>query len=140
MDNKITGAIIKVGEIQEGVSKAGNNWVKQEYVLQTMGEYPKTIAFNLMGKRVPEYPMQLGEVVTISFDINSREYNGRWYTDITAWAVSKEEPQAEHITNQPNNSMDQYQQLNQELRKAITPQGGVQTNIPFPETDGGLPF
>jgi hypothetical protein len=140
MDNKITGAIIKVGEIQKGVSKAGNNWVKQEYVLQTMGEHPKTIAFNLMGKRVAEYPMQLGEVVTISFDINSREYNGRWHTDITAWAVSKEEPQAEHITNQPNNTMDQYQQLNKELRSVITPQGGAQSNAPFPETDGCLPF
>lgn len=140
MDNKITGSIIKVGEIQTGVSKAGKNWQKQEYVLQTLGDYPKTIAFSLFGGRVNEYPMQLGEIVTVSIDINSREYNGRWYTEITAWAISKEEASVGQITNQSNNTVGEYQQLNTDLRNASAPQGGGQTNAPFQENDLRLPF
>lgn len=140
MDNKITGTIIKVGEIQTGVSKAGNNWQKQEYVLQTSGDYPKTIAFTLFGKRVDEYPMVQGEIVTASIDINSREYNGRWYTEITAWAVSKEEPSAETVTNQPSNTVDLCQQLSKDLRLSLKPTGGGNSNRPFPEENDGLPF
>lgn len=140
MDNKITGTIIKVGEIQTGVSKAGNNWQKQEYVLQTSGDYPKTIAFTLFGKRVDEYPMVQGEIVTASIDINSREYNGRWYTEITAWAVSKEESSVETVTNQPSNTVDLCQQLSKDLRLSLKPTGGGSSNRPFPEENDGLPF
>ena len=78
---KIIVALPEVG----GTSKAGNPWKKREYVLETMETYPKKVAFNFFGERVDQYPLQVGQTVKLSFDIDSREFNGRWYVDIRAW-------------------------------------------------------
>lgn len=78
---KIIVALPEVG----GTSKAGNPWKKREYVLETQETYPKKVAFNFFGDRVDQYPLQVGQVVKLSFDIDSREFNGRWYVDIRAW-------------------------------------------------------
>ncbi|MCM1521584.1 MAG: DUF3127 domain-containing protein [Muribaculaceae bacterium] len=85
---KIIVALPEVG----GTSKAGNAWKKREYVLETQETYPKKIAFNFFGERVDQYPLQVGQMVKISFDIDSREFNGRWYVDIRAWKA--EDPNA----------------------------------------------
>ncbi|MDE6327033.1 MAG: DUF3127 domain-containing protein [Duncaniella sp.] len=78
---KIIAALPEVG----GTSAKGNVWKKRDYVLETQETYPKKIAFNFFGDRVDQYPLQVGQVVKIYFDIDSREYNGRWYVDIRAW-------------------------------------------------------
>ena len=88
---EITGKIIVALPEQSGTSKSGNAWRKREYVLETQETYPKKVFFNFFGDRVTQYPLNVGDVVKISFDINSREFNGRWYTDISAW---KSEPAA----------------------------------------------
>lgn len=72
-----------------GTSAKGNVWKKREYVLETQETYPKKVAFNFFGDRVDQFPLEVGQVVKISFDIDSREFNGRWYVDIRAW---KSEP------------------------------------------------
>ena len=82
---EITGKIIVALPEAGGVSKAGNQWKKREYVLETQETYPKKVAFNFFGERADQYPLNVGEVYTISFDIDSREFNGRWYVDIRAW-------------------------------------------------------
>ncbi len=87
---EIKGKIILSLPEQSGVSKSGNNWKKREYVLETMETYPKKVHFDLFGERADQYPLNVGEVVTLSFDIESREYNGRWYTGIRGWKVDKE--------------------------------------------------
>lgn len=81
----ITGKIIVALEPLSGTSRAGNAWKKREYVLETQETYPKKVFFNFFGDRVDQYPLNVGDMVKISFDINSREFNGRWYTDISAW-------------------------------------------------------
>lgn len=80
--------VIDLGE-QSGTSRVGNPWKKHEYVLETHDTYPKKICFTLFGERADQYPCTVGEEVTLSFDINSREYNGRWYTEISGWKVDK---------------------------------------------------
>ena len=82
---EITGKIIAALPEVGGTSAKGNAWKKRDYVLETMETYPKKVAFNFFGDRVAQYPLQVGQVVKISFDIDSREYNGRWYVDIRAW-------------------------------------------------------
>lgn len=72
-----------------GTSKAGNNWKKKEYVLETHDTYPRKVFFNFWGDKADQYPLEVGEEVTISFDLESREYNGRWYTDVKAWKADK---------------------------------------------------
>lgn len=84
---EISGKIIQCLPEQSGTSRAGNPWKKRVYILETQETYPKKVAFDLFGDRVDQYPMKEGDMVKVSFDINSREFNGRWYTDISAWKV-----------------------------------------------------
>lgn len=95
---EIKGKIIAALPEQSGVSKSGNNWKKREYVLETMETYPKKVHFDLFGDRADQYPLNVGEVITLSFDINSREYNGRWFTSISGWKVDKDGAQANENT------------------------------------------
>ena len=88
----IKGKIIQKLDLQSGVSKAGNNWKKQEYVLETLDSYPKKVKFDFFGERADQYPLEVGDVITLSYDIESREFNGRWYTDIRGFKAVKEDP------------------------------------------------
>lgn len=88
---EITGKIIAVLPERGGISKTGNEWKMQEYVLETTGEqYPKKVCFNVFGAdKIAQFNIQAGEEMVVSFDINAREYNGRWYNDIRAWKVER---------------------------------------------------
>ncbi|MBR6649522.1 MAG: DUF3127 domain-containing protein [Bacteroidaceae bacterium] len=89
---EITGKIIAVLPERGGVSKTGNEWKMQEYVLETHEQYPKKICFNIFGAdKIAQFNIQAGEELTVSFDINAREYMGRWYNDVRAWKVERGE-------------------------------------------------
>jgi hypothetical protein len=95
---EIKGKIIQVLPPQGGVSKSGTAWKKQEYVLETLDSYPKKVKFDFFGDKIDQYPMGIGDIVTISYDIESREFNGRWYTDMHAFKATVEAP-AEGYSN-----------------------------------------
>ena len=85
---EFTGRIIQVLEPRGGVSnRTGNPWKTQEFVIEeSMGQYPKRMVFNVFGEEnLNRFNIQLGQELTISFDINAREYNGRWFNDIRAF-------------------------------------------------------
>lgn len=86
---ELTGKIIAVMEARGGVSaRTGNSWKTQEYVLEVPGQYPKRCLFNVFGEdRINQFNIQNGDELTIQFDIDAREYNGRWYNDIRAYNV-----------------------------------------------------
>lgn len=86
---EVVGKIIQVLPEQGGVSKtSGKDWKLQAYVLETQEQYPKKVHFEVFGEdRIKANPCQLDDIVTVSFDIESREFNGRWYTSIRAWRV-----------------------------------------------------
>lgn len=86
---EIIGKIIVALPEVSGTSKAGNAWKKREYVLETVETYPKKVHFDFFGERADQYPLNVGDEIKLSFDIESREYNGRWYTSIRGW---KSEP------------------------------------------------
>ena len=88
----IKGKIIQKMEPVGGVSKAGNQWKKQEYVLETLDSYPRKVKFDFFGERADQYVFEVGDVITLSYDIESREFNGRWYTDIRGFKAVKEDP------------------------------------------------
>lgn len=89
---EVTGKIIVALPEVGGTSQKGNPWKKREYVLETQETYPRKVFFNFFGDRVDQFPLQVGQVVKISFDIDSREYNGRWYVECRAWKA--EDPNA----------------------------------------------
>lgn len=88
---ELQGKVIAALPIESGTSKAGNAWQKRNFVIETEGQYPKKICLQLFGDKVNDCP-NVGEEVKVSFDIDSREYNGRWYTQLNAFKV--ERPQA----------------------------------------------
>lgn len=88
---EIQGKIVQVLALQSGIGKAsGKEWKKQEYILETLdSQYPRKICFNLWGDNVDKFALQVGEEVTVQIDLESREFNGRWYTDVRAWRVDR---------------------------------------------------
>lgn len=87
---EIRGKIIQILPELQGVSRAGNEWKKQEYILETQDQYPKKVCFQIFGAdRIAQANIQLGEELIVSIDIDSREYQGRWYTNINAWKVDR---------------------------------------------------
>lgn len=93
---ELAGKVIAVLEAKSGVSKStGNPWMSQEYVIETHEQFPKKMCFRVFGEdKIRAFNIQLGEELNVYFDINSREYQGRYYTDITAWRVERVDPNA----------------------------------------------
>lgn len=90
---ELSGKIIAVLPAREGVSKAGNPWKTQEYVLETHDQYPRKMCFNIFGAdKITQFDIKIGEEVTVSFDIDCREWQGRWFNDIRAWKVERVVP------------------------------------------------
>lgn len=83
---ELTGKIIQVLPERSGTSARGP-WRKQEYVIEIPGDYPKQVCFMVWGNRIDQFGIREGQELTLSFDLESREYNGRWYTDVKAWRV-----------------------------------------------------
>ena len=85
---QIFGKIIAALPVASGIGKStGNQWRKQEFVLETIETYPKKMCFQLFGEKIDQFPVEVGQCYTVSFDINAREYNGRWFNSIDAWKV-----------------------------------------------------
>ncbi len=91
IDMEIQGKIIQILPLQSGISKAtGKEWKKQDYILETLdGQFPRKICFNLWGDNIDKAALQLGEEITAQIDLESREFNGRWYTDVKAWRIDR---------------------------------------------------
>lgn len=87
----LTGKIIAVLEPRGGVSnRTGNNWKSQDFVIEVPGQYPKKCVFTVFGEdRISQFNIQMGEELTVSFDIDAHEYNGRWFNDIRAYNVTR---------------------------------------------------
>ena len=83
---ELTGKIIQVLPERSGTSARGE-WRKQEYIIEIPGDYPKKVCFMAWGDRIDQLGIQEGQELTVSIDIESREYNGRWSTDVKAWKV-----------------------------------------------------
>ena len=97
---QISAKLIQILPLQSATGKNGE-WKKQDIIVETSDKYPKKICISFRGDKIPSQPMMLGENLLIDFDIESREYNGRWYTDVKAWKiqVSGEEKSLEIIQN-----------------------------------------
>ena len=82
----IQGKIIRLLEEQKGEGRNGA-WRKQEYILETEEKFPKKICFNLWGDKIDQFDIKEGSRIRVYFDLESREFNGRWYTDVKAWKI-----------------------------------------------------
>ena len=86
---ELTGKVIAILPANSGVSaRTGNSWMSQEYVIEVPGQYPRKMLFRLFGEdRIKQFNIQAGEEITVQFDIDAHEYNGRWFNEIRAYNI-----------------------------------------------------
>ncbi len=90
MDLSLQGRLTKILPRMSGVSKSGKEWKKQTFVIELQdGAYTQEVAFDVMGERqgadVTRFP--IGSLINVKFDVRSHEYNGKYFTNINAWAI-----------------------------------------------------
>ena len=88
MSLSIKGNIINIFDEESGVSKAGKEWKKQEFVIETQDQFPRKVCFTLFNDKTSlENGLSNGQEVEVSFNVESREYNNRWFHNINAWKI-----------------------------------------------------
>ena len=121
---EITGKVIKILEPQRFTSKKdGSEIVKNFFVIETQGQYPKKIAFSVMGaEKFAQMGLVVDGVYNVSFDVESREWQGKWFSDISAWRAVRtdgQQSQANTVANPANGN-------------TTTTQAGANGVSPFP--------
>ena len=129
---EITGKIIAVLPTKSGTSARGTQWSSQTSVIETHEQYPKRVAFDVLGDKISEFNLQVGEEVTVSFDINAREYNGKWWNSVNAWQVVRQVGQQAHMQGGYNMSPQTGAQAAQAAQQAAMAGGSCQTNSSNP--------
>lgn len=85
---EVKGKVIQLLPLQSGQGKKGQ-WKKQEFIIETQSQYPKKICLSAWGDKVDQFKVTVGDMVSVTVDLESREYNGRWYTEARAWKLEK---------------------------------------------------
>jgi hypothetical protein len=83
---EIKGKLVHLLQLQTGQGKNGT-WRKQDIIIETPGLYPKKVCISIWGDKINENLLQIGNELNVQFDIESREFNGKWYTDVKAWKI-----------------------------------------------------
>ncbi len=99
---EFTGKIIAILQPKGGVSKTGNEWKAQEFVVENHDQYPRKMCFEVFGTdKIEQFNIQMGEELTISFDIDARQWQDRWFNSIRAWKVERVGAGAPMATGSP---------------------------------------
>lgn len=100
---ELTGRIIAVMAAQSGTSqRTGNTWMSQDYVIEVPGQYPRRCVFRIFGEdRIKQFNIQMNEDLTIQFDIDAHEYQGRWFNDIRAYNVIRGQVAPQPVASAP---------------------------------------
>jgi hypothetical protein len=130
----LTGKIIAVLPASSGVSaRTGNSWMSQDYVIEVPGQYPKKCVFRVFGEdRIKQFNIQMGEDVTVSFDIDAHEFNGRWFNDVRAYNVTRGQAPVAAVAPEAQASPFPPQEANAPFPPAQEPAGeGSTDDLPF---------
>jgi hypothetical protein len=129
---EFSGKVIALLPPKSGVGKAtGNEWKAQEYVIESHEQYPKKMCFEVFGgDKIQQFNIQLNEEITVSFDIDARQWQDRWFNSIRAWKVERGATGASPL---PATNVA-YTSAPQSFSPAITPeftQGDANDDLPF---------
>ena len=95
---ELAGNVIAVLEPRGGVYNNGNEWKVQEYVIETHDQYPRRMCFDVFGAdKIQQFNIQVGEELNVFFDIDAREWQGRWFNSIRAWKVERVNADAQQM-------------------------------------------
>lgn len=87
---EVKGRIFQITDPITGESARGQ-WKKQLFIIETMDQYPKKVCFTVWNDKIPLSSLSPDSVITVFFNAESREYNERWYTDLSAWKIETED-------------------------------------------------
>ena len=135
---EITGKLIQVLNAQSINGKNGP-LTKQEFVIETGEKFKKNVCLTMWGAVIDTFNYQPGETITVSFDLSSRGYNGKWYTEAKAWKVQAAEKKEEMI---PGNSFDEQVEAARHFpkrEKTVFPAQSKESDLPVCKTND-LPF
>lgn len=98
---EIIGKVVQLGTLTEGSSPRGP-WKKQELIIETLEQYPKKVCLMCWNDRVNEANgFFVGQTIKSQISIESREFNGKWYTDVRAIRLDVDQPTAQPVAQQP---------------------------------------
>lgn len=125
---EFTGKIIAILPLKGGVSKTtGNEWKAQEYVVENHDQYPRKMCFEVFGAdKIEQFNIQMGEELTVSFDIDARQWQDRWFNSVRAWKVERVNMSQPAVQPQPMAGMP--------VPPPVTPdflQGEANDDLPF---------
>lgn len=84
----IKGVVTEILEPKSGTSKAGKEWNKTDFLIETVGDYPKTVCFTCFGDKADMLEnIGAGMTVDVSFNLESREYGGNYFHNVNAWKI-----------------------------------------------------
>jgi hypothetical protein len=109
MSYQATGTITHILDVQSGTSQAGKDWKKTTLVIDTGAEYNNIMSFTVFGEEKVDKLLQynkVGDKVDVKFNVSSREYEGKYFPDVSAWSVFKAEEKAELMTPEEANESD----------------------------------
>ena len=135
---EITGKLIQVLNAQSINGKNGQ-LTKQEFVIETGEKFKKNVCLTMWGAVIDTFNYQPGETITVSFDLSSREYNGKWYTEAKAWKVQAAEKKEVMISG---NSFDEQVEAARHFpkrEKTVFPAQSKESDLPVCKTND-LPF
>ena len=128
---ELSGKIFKVLPLVKGESQRGQ-WQKQELVLEIdNGKFPKKVMVSVWGDLVSGNSFEEGKDISVEFDVESREYNGRWYTDVKVWRINKIDGGA--AAAKPSN-------YNKPAYNNAAPPAHTVADVPTAQIDDDLPF
>lgn len=119
MSMEIKGRVVQLLAPQTGQGKKGT-WRKQEFIIETQSQYPKKVCLSMWGDKIDQFKLQTGEMVTVSVELESREYNSRWYTEARAWKIAKD-----------GSSSSQTQQYSNDMGDEPISSGSGTDDLPF---------
>ena len=89
---QIKGKVHAILAEQKGVSAGGKEWAKIDFVIEEVdGQYPKKVSFTAMGDKILPIvkSLSVGQLVEVHYNLDAREYNGKWFTNINAWRIDR---------------------------------------------------
>ena len=120
---KIRGVISRKSQVMSGVSQQGKQWQKMEIILQTQEQYPKSVCLTAFNQVVNDtMSFNIGELVDANISVESREFNGKWYTDVKLFSLERVQQQMQPMQQQPmQQQMPPMQQYPTAPQKPIQP-------------------
>ncbi|MBP5413423.1 MAG: DUF3127 domain-containing protein [Bacteroidales bacterium] len=105
MELEVKGKIIQILPLQSGTGRNGT-WKKQSFIIETFDKFPKKICFQLWNEKTDNFESlyPVNSIVSVSFNLESREFNGSWYTDARAWRISPANAQQPEQATPPQNT------------------------------------